>query len=113
MDIRCPKCSEPWDLDTLHELVTERFGTWDPEAEPRYNRHLGKGATVLPEDRPYEDLFAEVRRDFARRGCEALGTTHGDYTASPLIGEVLDLLGDDIDGAASLLEDAEALGVDW
>lgn len=111
MDIRCPICSEPWDIDSLHEEVTERFGTWDPEAVPRYNRHLGKGATVLP-DRPYEDLFAEVRQDFSRRGCEALGARHGDHEASPLIAEVLDLLGDDIDGAASLLDDAEALGLD-
>lgn len=111
MDIRCPKCGEPWEIDSLHEEVTERFGHWDPEATPRYNSHLGKGATVLPKDRPYEDLFAEVRRDFYRRGCEALGGRHSHANASPAIAEVFDVLGDDIDGAAVFLEDLEHEGL--
>lgn len=93
--MRCPICSEPWELDSLHDLVAERNGDLGPELR-----------------RPYEVEFDEVRRDFTKRGCKAFGARHNDTTASPLVGEVYALLGDDIDGAISLLEDAEALGVD-
>ena len=94
MDIRCPICSEPWDLDTLHDEVTERF---DDQARS---------------ETPYEDLFGQVRRDFSRQGCEALGSRHAQTTADPIVSEIYALMGDDLDGAASLLEDAEALGLD-
>lgn len=91
MDIYCPKCQEPWDIDTLHDAVEERNG--------------GLAAELR---RPYDVEFTEVRQDFNRRGCEALGSRHGDGVASPVVGEILDLLGDDIDGAAALLDDFEA-----
>lgn len=94
MDVYCRICAEPWDIDTLHEEVHERNGSLADEFR-----------------RPYDVEFAEVRKDFARRGCTALGTNHNDTTAHPLVGEILDLLGDDIDGAASLLDDAASLGL--
>lgn len=96
MDVYCPKCSEPWDLDTLHEEVEER-----------------NGALADSLRRPYDVEIAEVRADFRRRGCEAFGSRHSDHVASPIVSEVLDLLGDDLDGAAALLEDAELLGIDF
>lgn len=85
MDIYCPKCSEPWEIDTLHDVADEQGSS-----------------------------FGEVREDFYRRGCAAIGTrcnpaTVGD--ASPAIAAAYDLLGDDVDGAASMLEDAEHLGL--
>lgn len=32
MDIYCPICSQPWDMDTLHDEISERIaeGTLDP-----------------------------------------------------------------------------------
>jgi hypothetical protein len=95
MDIYCPKCGEPWDIDSLHDEVAARSFDDDLVGE-----HVDRSRPVT---------FAEVRRDFSVRGCEALGTSHGEGVAHPAIGEILDLLGDDIDGAASLLDDFQGL----
>jgi len=88
VDIYCPVCQEPWDLDSLHD-----------EAE-------GSGRT-----------FSKVRADFYERGCAAF-TTFGRLTCEPVVDErsyviglAYELMGDDIDGAAAMLEDAEALGL--
>lgn len=94
MDIRCPKCGEPWDFDSLHE-------------ETEYRTESSGGAA-------YEDAFRTVRRDFTRRGCAALtayGARCAGGAAHPGIGVIYELMGDDIDGAASFLEDAEYLGM--
>lgn len=82
MDIRCPQCAEPWEIDALHDEAADRG----------------------------ED-FAVIRADFYRRGCEALFTAHAPVKASPAIAEVYQLLGDDVDGAAVLLEDLELEGL--
>lgn len=84
MDIYCPvrKCGEPIDMDYLHDVAEEQ-------------------------DRTY----SEVRSDFQTRGCEALGMTHSEHDddATMLRAEVMsamyDLLGDDLDGAAAMMED--------
>jgi hypothetical protein len=89
MDILCPKCAEPWDMDELHEEVARRN-----EAQ-RYH------------DEEYEKKFEDVRKDFRRDGCRALQGKCSTNVANPVIGELYDLLGDDIDGAASMLEDFE------
>lgn len=91
--MKCPKCGEPWDLDSLHDEVSERFGRWDPAA----------GRTVVEGE--YEPLFREVRQDFAARGCRAIGGRCSDTVANPAVAELYDLLGDDIDGAIALIED--------
>jgi hypothetical protein len=94
MDIYCGRCGEPWDIESLHE-------------ESDYRRSEGEPVTV-----------ARVRADFAARGCVAfsfatdteceLDTGNVRAMAS---GALMDLLGDDIDGVAALLDDAEALGM--
>lgn len=78
MDIACPVCGEPWELDSLHEM-----GDW-----------IGEDLT-----------FEQARVRFAEEGCEAYGTPHGEGTAHPGVAVIYELLGDDVDGAASLLED--------
>lgn len=74
MDVKCPICAEPWDVDSLHDI-----------------------------DKPFKTAYA----DFRRFGCEAFGEAHNgtgdEYNAARW--EIYDLLGDDIDGAAALLED--------
>jgi hypothetical protein len=95
MDIYCPKCGEPWDFDSLHEqaamMVDDRDG------------------------RPYDAIFDAVREDFYRDGCKALGSrcSAPDTTVDSTFGltkmeaasAMYDLLGDDIDGAAAMLDD--------
>jgi hypothetical protein len=86
MDIYCGRCGEPWDLDTFHDVAAEQSTTWD--------------AAIA---------------EFRRKGCEATGwcgpceerrTVRGDAT-----GALLDILGDDVDGVASMLEDFDAFGL--
>lgn len=94
MDIYCGRCGEPWDIDSLHEEVD-------------YRRSEGETVTV-----------ARVRADFASRGCVAMSYAvdsqceldRGNARAMAS-GVLMDLLGDDIDGVASLLDDAEAMGM--
>lgn len=90
MDIYCPRCGEPWDIDSLHDLVEARaFPTFDA-----------------------------ARKVFASKGCgvafESWGQSpcvaaNNDRTA--LIQAVFELGGGDIDGIASDLSDAEYLGL--
>jgi len=76
MDMLCPKCAEPWDNDEFHDVASENQST-----------------------------YSELAADFRRRGCEALGSRHGDGDAHPVIAATYDLLGDDMDGAAAMFED--------
>lgn len=91
MDIRCLKCLEPWDLDTLHEAVAEGgFMTFD-----------------------------EARKAFQSKGCGVAFAVLGQSPCTPskneaarsIVAELALLSGDDIDGFASDLEDAEYLGL--
>ncbi len=84
MDIFCPKCAEPVELDYLHTVADDNDTTFDVE--------LGRFQTL---------------------GCEAIGASHNpnrDTGRASAAAAMYDLLGDDIDGAAAMLEDFEALG---
>lgn len=83
MDIRCTTCGEPWEMDTLHDLVAE-----DQAVD-------------------FEDAY----RMFVVDGCEVFGSSHSLSKASPAIAMLTDLLGDDVDGLAAELEDFEMLGL--
>ena len=82
-DIHCPRCGEPWELDSLHEVAQEQS---------------------VP--------FGAVRDDFMRRGCNALA---GEYFGNvpecdtdenaATRATLADLMGDDVDGYISMLED--------
>lgn len=82
MDLLCPKCGEPWDIDSLHD-----------EAE-------SQGTT-----------FSRIAKRFCQIGCAVFeGVTcvsNDDVSKDTLenISAIYDLLGDDMDGAASFLED--------
>lgn len=94
MDIRCPKCGEPWDHDTLHEEVQERID-------------------YLHENATYAHVAAEFRRDgcgaFRGLGMNPCQPVKSAVTAAAQA--VYELMGDDMDGAASFLDDAEAIGL--
>ena len=87
MDIRCPKCGEPWDIDSLHD-----------EAD-----YLG-------------ETFQVVKTRFFAEGCgEVFGVSGCSTSKNPAAASVAslahELMGDDIDGIASMLEDAEWMGL--
>ena len=78
MDLLCRHCREPWENDTLHDVAQETGRT-----------------------------YREVAADFRQDGCEALGTTHGEGEPSRAADVLYELLGDDMDGAAAMLNDLE------
>jgi len=83
MDIRCVKCGEPWDMDELH-YVAEDEGT----------------------------DFDSVRSRFYQQGCIVLGGNKCEFTKqSAIVSALAEINGDDVDGFASDLEDAEWLGL--
>jgi len=55
--------------------------------------------------------FDHAQKSFRSIGCETFGTSHSQNTADPGIGILADLLGDDIDGLAAMIEDFEFLGM--
>ena len=84
MDIYCPKCAEPVEIDYLHDIADDQHTT-----------------------------FTEVLHRFQSDGCKALDSRcnprkdHGRASAAAVL---YDILGDDIDGAAAMLEDFEMIG---
>ena len=86
MDILCQRCGEPWDVDTFHDVAAEQ------------------GVT-----------FTEAVRRFQATGCAATGwcdpcePVRSTRTAAAAM--LYDLLGDDVDGAAAMLDDFDYLGV--
>lgn len=92
MDLYCPtpNCGEPWDNDSLHELVSDGDYATYAEAASAF-RLLGCAAfgsrhnTAAPEEEPRDAAFGLTRSEAA--------------------GALYDLLGDDMDGAASELAD--------
>lgn len=84
MDLICPKCSEPWEVDSLHEAD---FGL----------------------------SFSNARRLFFTEGCGAVFEGVVCEPTHTLIGDasavLYDLLGDDVDGIASSLDDFAFLGL--
>lgn len=94
MDIYCPTCAEPWDNDCIHDEVEARREQGDKDAD-----------------------YTKVMREFQRKGCKAFATAYGladecqpaqddsSYLRSALASAAYELLGDDMDGAASELAD--------
>ena len=76
MDLYCPRCAEPMDVDSLHD-TDYSF----PEAR---NLFFSRGCGVLFNGTPCPQIDSEV----------------ADASAA-----MLDLLGDDVDGIAAMMDD--------
>lgn len=107
MDIYCPTCREPWDNDSLHDEAEAR------KKRKRSNERQGATFTLGV-------TYDAVAADFRTRGCRAMingfgpqsscEPVAGDEGAREAIATVYELLGDDMDGAASFFEDARGNG---
>lgn len=98
MDLTCPVCGEPWEFDSLHDETAYR------------------SEAITPAPEPYSATFDRVRAEFQREGCEALksfGASHGpiQQNRADVAALAYELMGDDLDGAASMLDDADFLGL--
>jgi hypothetical protein len=79
MDIYCGTCGEPWEIDTVHEIAEEN-----------------------------KFSFNEALSFFNDKGCESLGCKHNDSInlgRAQAFSALYDIMGDDVDGIASMLED--------
>lgn len=91
-------------MDCLHDEVTERFA-----GSPQMRAYDESGS---PKDQKlYEPMYREVKADFMRVGCEAIGGYCTSTRRDPTMSAIYEIMGDDLDGAASMIEDAEAVGL--
>lgn len=126
MDIRCRICGEPWDMDTLHDEVDERIaaGIFAPLSKP--DTYSSQDPAYQEYRKAYDRYYSTVRSDFYSKGCNGLigftgGNTSwcqpqqpredGKITAAAAMSTLIDIMGDDLDGIASMIDDFEYIGV--
>lgn len=114
MDIYCKTCGEPWDMDTLHDVVSERMlqGLLPTVTHPG----VLHGEEYKEYRSAYEDNYHAVRKDFYRNGCRAMTGYRSDWCGKPssegmaytaqVADSMYDLFGDDLDAVACMMEDA-------
>lgn len=83
MDIYCSKCGEPWEIDSIHDVAEE-----------------------------LQFSFDETMKAFKKQGCEILGASHGpiNENRAAAVSVLFDIMGDDVDGIAAMLEDFDVDG---
>jgi len=117
MDIYCVRCGSAWDMDTLHDVIDERVaaGMFQPLDKPtEYS-----GPEYHNYSKAYAKYYDTVRDDFYTRGCLSLTGWNTEHcvpdsnanTRSMFMSAAIDMMGDDLDGIASMMEDAEYMGV--
>lgn len=107
MDICCPKCGEPVEMDYLHDIA----GTIYPEPYFR-NEEDRRAYRVNPkyDSDAYQVVYKKVVHDFQARGCPSIEMpcsppSTGGKERAMFATAAYELLGDDLDGAASILDD--------
>lgn len=116
MDIYCTRCGGAWDMDTLHDVIDERIkaGMYEPLEKPS----VYYGPEYDAYAKRYAVYYDEVRDDFYTRGCLSLTGWNvtcekhdGSNTRALAMSVMVDFLGDDLDGIASMMDDAEFMGL--
>lgn len=109
--MRCNRCGEPWDLDSLHDEISAQHG----DEIDRLKTRLGDNYWRDPRfDKAYAKYFDAAREAFRKQGCGYFGCKceatleEGPRAVLDMISE---LNGSDVDGAECDIEDAEALGL--
>jgi hypothetical protein len=105
MDIYCPKCGEPWEIDSLHERINElnsQFGENIPWViDGKYNQEIYE-----------EKYFNPILKRFRFVGCEVFDAPHGEINKKNAIyGQLMDFAGDDVDFASEMMNEAESWGL--
>lgn len=86
MDVNCPRCAEPCDIYEFHDLAAEQGTTFDAVRRTFFTEGCGIA--------------------FGGRQCEKVESLTADASAV-----LYDLLGDDVDGIAAMLEDFDYMGM--
>jgi hypothetical protein len=110
MDMYCTTCGEPWDTDTLHEVISERM--MDGSLPLVKFPGVTHGEEYKAYRATYDSNYDIVRNDFYRKGCKAMtGYTSSwcerrNNEQSHVMSALIDIMGDDLDGIACAMEDA-------
>lgn len=91
MDIHCPVCAEPLDIFELHSIADM---TYTQARDAFYNGTTRDGKRV--------------------KGCAAIGmrcNTRPDGFKASASAALHDMMGDDLDGIAAMMEDADMAGM--
>jgi hypothetical protein len=124
MDIYCPTCNEPWDMDTIHEEIAERITSGDLAPLPDRGDKFS-GPQYEAYRKIYEGYYDTVRGEFYRKGCKAMYAFIGGepswcikperlavrLSRGEAMSALANIMGDDLDGIASTLEDAIMFGM--
>lgn len=110
--MRCGKCGEPWDLDSIHDEISYISHEEIALLKEKYKDHPKRYHFDDPFQAIYEKkYFNPAIQEFRRLGCEYFLTSHNDNELSGEAKDILnvtyELLGDDVDGIQSLLEDMD------
>lgn len=123
MDIYCPICSEPWDMDTLHDEISERIAIGDLAALPDHDGYNQSSPKYREYREVYDGYYTKVREEFYSKGCNAMYAfsggpnswckpqTDAGLTRGMAMSALASIMGDDLDGIASMMEDAEYMGM--
>jgi len=87
-DIYCTVCGEPWDVDSFHDAVDDGLASDWQEARMLF---FGSGCGTLFNSRP----------------CHRPETGGAAVMRAEVTLALVDAMGDDIDGIASMLQDAD------
>jgi hypothetical protein len=113
--MRCIRCGEPWDLDSIHDEISAQYGDELEALRARYAGHPARYRYNDPFQAAYEkEFFLPAVARFRAEGCEYFGETCEPSLSAlsrELFGMIAELNGDDVDGAESDLDDAEQLGL--
>jgi hypothetical protein len=123
MDIYCRTCNEPWDMDTLHDEIQERIAIGDlPPLPDRGDKFSGPQYDAYR--KVYDGYYKVVRDDFYRNGCKAMYAFSvgepswcseperiGNLSRGEAMSALADIMGDNLDGIASMMDDAIAFGM--
>jgi hypothetical protein len=101
MDIYCPRCGEPWDIDSLHDQIVERG--YDYEAAKL------KFPDSTERQTAYEkEWWNPIMDQFRREGCGSVFYCKCEPRRTLVTAAAqaaFEIMGDDVDGIASMMDD--------
>lgn len=111
-------------MDTLHDEISERIAEGRLEPLPDHDNYNQASPKYREYREVYDRYYAQVRQEFYSKGCNALltfmGRVSADWCVRPdtpglqrgdAMSALADLMGDDLDGIASMMDDAEYMGM--
>jgi len=125
MDVYCRICGEPWDMECIHDEIKDRIlqGALKPLPD---HANYRPGPQYDEYRQVYDSYYQQVRGEFYRSGCKAFwafrGALAGDTPSwcvkreetrgtTMAMSALIGVMGDDLDGIASMMDDAQAMGL--